>query len=82
MVSLKLFLCVPVVLLSSPLNILDGFWCGIHSNGINVMRNDLICFIEESLLCIYNGRKTDGVWNYLFQRGQSSIVAVFGENIY
>ena len=75
MVFLKLFLCLPV-LSSSPLKILEGFWCGIHSNCIHVMRNDLICFIEEGLFCLYNGRKTDGIWNYVFQRGQSAIVAI------
>ena len=76
MVFLKLFLRLPVVLWSSPLKILEGFCCGIHSNRIHVIRNDLICFIEEGLFCLYNGRKTDRIWNYIFQRGQSSMVAI------
>ena len=76
MVSLKLFLRLPVVLSSSPLKILEGFCCGIHSNRIHVIRNDLICFIEEGLFCLYNGRKTDRIWNCIFQRGQSSMVAI------
>ena len=76
MVFLKLFLRLPVVLSSSPLKILEGFCCGIHSNRIHVIRNDLICFIEEGLFCLYNGRKTDKIWNYIFQRGQSSMVAI------
>ena len=75
-VFLKLFLRLPVVLSSSPLKILEGFCCGIHSNRIHVIRNDLICFIEESLFCLYNGRKTERIWNYIFQRGQSSMVAI------
>ena len=76
MVFLKLFLRLPVVLSSSPLKSLEGFCCGIHSNRIHVIRNDLICFIEEGLFCLYNGRKTDRIWNYIFQRGQSSMVAI------
>ena len=66
------------------LKILEGFWCGIHSNRIHVMRNDLICFIEEGLFCLDNGHQTDGIWNYIFQRGKSSIVpgGLFGENMY
>ena len=75
-VFLKLFLRLPVVLSSSPLKILEGFCCGIHSNRIHVIRNDLICFIEEGLFCLYNGSKTDEIWNYIFQRGQSSMVAI------
>ena len=71
MVSLKLFLRLPVVLSSSPLKILEGFCRGIHSNRILVIRNDLICFIEEGLFCLYNGRKTDRIWNCIFQRRQS-----------
>ena len=76
MVFLKLFLRLPVVLSSSPLKILEGFCCGIHSNRIHVIRNDLICFIEEGLFCLYNGSKTDKIWNYIFQWGQSSMVAI------
>ena len=76
MVFLKLFLHLPVVLSSSPLKILEGFCCGIHSNRIHVIRNDLICFIEEGLFCLYNGSKTDKIRNYIFQRGQSSMVAI------
>ena len=76
MVFLKLFLRRPVVLSSSPLKILEGFCCGIYSNRIHVIRNDLICFIEEGLLCLYNGPKTDKIWNYILQRGQSSMVAI------
>ena len=76
MVFLKLFLRLPVVLSSSPLKILEGFCGGIHSNHIHVIRNDLICFIEEGLFCLYNGRKTNRIWNYIFQRGQSSMVAI------
>ena len=76
MVFLKLFLHLPVVLSSSPLKILEGFCCGIHSNRIHVIRNDLICFIEEGLFCLYNGSKTDKIWNYIFQWGQSSMVAI------
>ena len=76
MVFLKLFPRLPVVLSSSPLKILERFCCGIHSNRIHVIRNDLICFIEEGLFCLYNGRKTDKIWNYIFQRGQSSMVAI------
>ena len=76
MVFLKLFLRLPVVLSSSPLKILEGFCCGIHSNRIHVIRNDLICFIEEGLFCLYNGSKTDKIRNYIFQRGQSSMVAI------
>ena len=64
------------VLSSSPLKVLEGFCCGIHSNRMHVIRNDLICFIEEGLFCLYNGRKTDRIWNYIFQRGQSSMVAI------
>ena len=52
MVFLKLFLRLPVVLSSSPLKILEGFCGGIHSNHIHVIRNDLICFIEEGLFCL------------------------------
>ena len=81
MVFLKLFLRLPVVLSSRPLTILEGFCCGIHSNRMHVIRNDLICFIEEGLLCLYNGRKTDRIWNFIFQRGQSSMI-VSSENIY
>ena len=55
---------------------LKGFWRGIHSNHTHVMRNDLICFIEEGLFWLYNGRKTNAIWNYIFQWGQSSIVAI------
>ena len=76
MVFLKLFLRLPVVLLSSPLQILERFWLGFHSNRIHVMRNDLNWFIEEDLFCLHDGRKTDGIWNYFFQRGRSSIVAI------
>ena len=76
MVFLKLFLRLPVVLSSSPLKILEGFCCGIHSNCIHVIRNVLICFIEEGLFCLYNGSNTDKIWNYIFQRGQSSMVAI------
>ena len=76
MVFLELFLRLPVVLSSSPLKILEGFCCGIHSNRIHVIRNDLICFIEEGLFCLYNGSKTDKIWNYIFQWGQSSMVAI------
>ena len=76
MVFLKLFLRLPVVLSSSPLKILEGFCCGIHSNRIHVIRNVLICFIEEGLFCLYNGSNTDKIWNYIFQRGQSSMVAI------
>ena len=72
----ELFLRLPVVLSSSPLKILEGFCCGIHSNRIHVIRNDLICFIEEGLFCLYNGSKTDKIRNYIFQRGQSSMVAI------
>ena len=75
-VFLKLFLRLPVVLSSSPLKILEGFCCGIHSNRKHVIRNDLICFIEEGLFCLYNESKTDKIWNYIFQRGQSSMVAI------
>ena len=76
MVFLKLFLRLPVVLSSSPLKILEGFCGGIHSNHMHVIRNDLICFIEEGLFCPYYGRKTNRIWNYIFQRGQSSMVAI------
>ena len=76
MVFLKLFLRLPVVLLSSPLRHLEGFWYSINSSRVRVMRNDLIYFIEEGLFCLYNGHKTEGIWNYIFQRGQSSIVAI------
>ena len=76
MVFLKLFLRLPVVLLSSPLQILERFWLCFHSNRIHVMRNDLNWFIEEDLFCLHDGRKTDGIWNYIFQRGRSSIVAI------
>ena len=76
MVFLKLFLRLPVVLSSSPLKILEVFCCGIHSNRIHVIRNDFICFIEEGLFCLYDGRKTDRIWSYVFQRGQSSMVAI------
>ena len=76
MVFLKLFLRLPVVLSSSPLKILEGFCGGIHSNRMHVIRNDLICFIEEGLFCPYYGRKTNRIWNYIFQRGQSSMVAI------
>ena len=69
MVFLKLFLRLPVVLSSSPLKILEGFYGGIHSNRMHVIRNDLICFIEEGLFCPY-GRKTNRMWNYIFQRGK------------
>ena len=76
MVFLKLFLRLPVVLSSSPLKILEGFCCGIHSNRIHVIRSDLICFIIEGIFCLYNGRKTNRIWNYIFQWGQSSMVAI------
>ena len=76
LVFLKLFLRLPVVLSSSPLKILEGFCCGIHRNRIHVIRNVLICFIEEGLFCLYNGSNTDKIWNYIFQRGQSSMVAI------
>ena len=76
LLCLKLFLRLPVVLSSSPLKILEGFCCGIHSNRIHIIRNDLICFIEEGLFCLYNGSKTDKIWNYIFQWGQSSMVAI------
>ena len=76
MVFLKLFLRLPVVLSSIPLKILEGFCGGIHSNRMHVIRNDLICFIEEGLFCPYYGRKTNRIWNYIFQRGQSSMVAI------
>ena len=76
MVFLKLFLRLPVVLSSSPLKILEGFCGGIHSNRMHVIRNDLICFIEEGLFCLYYGRKTNRIWTYFFQREQSSLVAI------
>ena len=76
MVFLKLFLRLPVVLSSSPLKILEGFCGGIHSNRMHVIRNDLICFIEEGPFCPYYGHKTNRIWNYIFQRGQSSMVAI------
>ena len=76
MVFLQLFLRLPVVLLSSPLTILERFWLGIHSNRIHVMRNYLNSFIEEGLFCLHDGRKTDGIRNYIFQRGRSSTVAI------
>ena len=76
MVFLKSFLRLPVVLSSSPLKILEGFCGGIHSNRMHVIRNDLICFIEEGLFCPCYGRKTNRIWNYIFQRGQSSMVAI------
>ena len=75
-VFLNLFLRLPVVLSSSPLKILEWFCRGILSNGICVIRNALICFIIEGLFCLYNGRKTDRIWNYIFQRGQSSMVVI------
>ena len=75
-VFLKLFLRLPVVLSSSPLKIFEGFCGGIHSNRIHVIRNDLTCFIEEGLFCLYNGCKTNRIWNDIFQRGQSSMVAI------
>ena len=76
LVFLKLFLRLLVVLSSSPLKILEGFCCAIHSNRIHVLRNDIICVIEECLFCLYNGRKTDRIWNYIFQLGQSSMLAI------
>ena len=76
LVFLKLFLRLLVVLSSSPLKILEGFCWSIHSNRIHVLRNDLICVIEECLFCLYNGRKTDRIWNYIFQLGQSSMLAI------
>ena len=76
MVFLKLFLRLPVVPSSSPLKILERFVCGIHSNRIHVMRNDLNWFIKVGLLCLYNGGKIDGIRNYIFRRGQSSMVAI------
>ena len=76
MVFLKLFLRLPVVLSSSTLKILEGFCGGFHSNRMHVIRNDFICFIEEGLFCLYYGRKTNRIWNYIFQRGQSSMVAI------
>ena len=87
MVFLKLFIRLPVVLSSSPLKILEGFCCGIHSNRKHAIRNDLICFIEKCLFCLYDGRKTDRIWNYVFQRGATfngsdwPWQTVFGENI-
>ena len=87
MVFLKLFLRLPVVLSSSPLKMLEGFCGGIHSNRMHVIRNDLICFIEEGLFCPYYGRKTNRIWNYIFQRGAKfngsdwPWQTVFGENI-
>ena len=50
--------------------------CGTHSNCTHVIRNYLICFIKEGLFCLYNGRKTDRIWYYIFQRGKNSIVAI------
>ena len=76
LVFLKLFLRLPVLISSSPLKILEGFCCAIHSNRIHVLRNDLICVIEECLFCLYNGRKADRIWNYIFQLGQSSMLAI------
>ena len=75
-VFLKLFQRLPAVLSSSALKILEVFCCGIHSNRINVIRNDFICFIEEGPFCLHNGTQTDRIWGYIFQRGQSSMVAI------
>ena len=66
---------LPVVLLSSPLKILKRVWSGIHSNRIHVMRNDLNWFIEDGLFCLHDRHKTDGIRNYIFRRGRTSIVA-------
>ena len=87
MVFLRVFLRIPIVLLSNPLQIVEGFWCGIHGNRIHVIRNDPICFIEYDLFYLHNGRITDGIWNYICQWRQSSSHdwpwwAVFGENIF
>ena len=76
LVLLKLFLRLLVVLSGSPLKILEGFCCAIHSNRIHVLKNDLICVIEECLFSLDNGRKTDRIWNYIFQLGQSSMLAI------
>ena len=76
MAFLNLFLRLPIVLSISPLKLLEWFWCGIHSNRIGIMRNDLICFIEKDLFYFYNERKTDGIWNFIFSGGQSSIAAI------
>ena len=70
MVFLKLFLRLPVVLSSSPLKILEGFCGGIHSNRMHVIRNVLICFIEEGLFCPYYRRRTNRIWNYIFSGGK------------
>ena len=70
------FLGLPAVLLSSPLKILERIWRGIHNNRTYVMRNDLNRFTEECLVCLHDGRKTDGIRNYIFQRSRSSIVAI------
>ena len=58
------------------MKLLDGFWCAIHSNRIHVTSNDFICFVEEGLICLYNGHKTGGIWHHIFQRAQSSIIAI------
>ena len=40
------------------------------------MRNDLNWFIEEGILCLHDGCKTYGMWLYIFQWCQSSIVVI------
>ena len=70
---------------SSPLKILEGFCCGIHSNRIHVLRNDFICFIAEGLFCLYNGHKTDMELYFSvgakFNGSDWPWQIVFGENI-
>ena len=86
MLFLKFFLRIPVVLLSSPLAILAGLCCGIHTNRIQAIRNDIISFIEEGLFCLHNIRKTE--YGTIFCSGGKLNCSdwpwrtVFGENIY
>ena len=67
---------LPVVPLSIPLQNLERFWRGIHSNRIHVMRNGLNWFIEGGLFCLHDRHKTDGIRNYIFRWGRTSIVAI------
>ena len=65
-----------VVLLNSTLPIVEISSCGIHSKRICLWKNELSQRIEEGLFCLYNGRKTNGIRKYTFQRWLSWIVAI------
>ena len=42
-----------------------------------LLRNDLNWFMRGGLFCLHDRYRTDGIRNYIFRRGRTSIVAIY-----